>query len=224
MASLLMLLLLLWLVMDGLGLRPSSPEPKPYVGPAQPGPIQGFGGLRARLQFGGGPSLGPKPGLSLYNSVYLMDTNNDVTPELSSHHTTTTGPKLMPVPASTTALKRDAQQAALESSPESDHADHEGVTQTMRRKQVAETDDDEYNSPANGRTGHNTTMRTRVDDNTFPTNSHTSLQCQPGPRPKPGPGQAQAHHPGWAWDLIRPEPSEARPKPGLSGQARPVHH
>ncbi|KAF9233111.1 hypothetical protein BU15DRAFT_66875 [Melanogaster broomeanus] len=122
--------------MDGPGLRPSSPKPKPYVGPAQPGPIQGFGGLRAGLQFGGGPSLGPKPGLSLYNSVYLTDTKNDATPELSSHHTTTTGPKLMPVPASTTALKRDAQQAALESSPESDHADHEGVTQTMRRKQA----------------------------------------------------------------------------------------
>ncbi|KIK77425.1 hypothetical protein PAXRUDRAFT_17509 [Paxillus rubicundulus Ve08.2h10] len=64
-------------------------------------------------------------------SSKLADTNNNVTPELSSHHTTATGPKLRP-PASTTALKHDAQQAALKSSPESDD---EGVTQSMHRKQ-----------------------------------------------------------------------------------------
>ncbi|KAF9218671.1 hypothetical protein BS17DRAFT_770563 [Gyrodon lividus] len=51
-----------------------------------------------------------------------------MTPELTSHHTTTTGPKLTPVPAS-------MMQAALESSPELDHADHEGVTQSMHYKQ-----------------------------------------------------------------------------------------
>ncbi|KIK76696.1 hypothetical protein PAXRUDRAFT_169082, partial [Paxillus rubicundulus Ve08.2h10] len=43
---------------------PEALKPKPYVGP-----IQGFGGLRAGLEFGGGPSLGPKPGLYLYNFV-----------------------------------------------------------------------------------------------------------------------------------------------------------
>ncbi|KAF9237263.1 hypothetical protein BU15DRAFT_63324 [Melanogaster broomeanus] len=44
---------------------------------------------------------------------------------------------------------------------------------------------------------------------------------RPRLRPRPGLSQARALHPGPAWDLSRPKPPQARPEPGLSGQAGP---
>ncbi|KAH9954209.1 hypothetical protein BC827DRAFT_1278799 [Russula dissimulans] len=56
---------------------------------------------------------------------------------------------------------------------------------------------------------------------------HTSgMQHMPHPcqKPQPRPSQAPFNGFGPAWVFKKPKPSQARPKPGLSGQARPEHH
>ncbi|KAJ7156745.1 hypothetical protein C8R46DRAFT_1040616 [Mycena filopes] len=47
-----------------------------------------------------------------------------------------------------------------------------------------------------------------------------SFTPPPWPGPKPSPGQAKARDGGLAWDVLKPKPGKAGPKPWLSGQAK----
>ena len=47
---------------------------------------------------------------------------------------------------------------------------------------------------------------------------------EPWPELKPGQARPRPMHLASAWDLPGHRPTKARPKPWLSGQARPAHH
>ncbi|KAG1863440.1 hypothetical protein C8R48DRAFT_773484 [Suillus tomentosus] len=145
-----------------------------------------------------------RPRRTVTLSSRLTDANNDATPELSIHRNKPPPPAITQKSAQLSS-KRAADFIGSLSADEC--APDEGVME---------------DGPHESKRLRHAVANTRADtsfDVLTDTQSTAPVEMHSGPGL--GPSQAQAFWKGLTWVLTKPKPSKARPKPGLSGQARP---